>query len=488
MADACLPAVNLKCARRKRRRTNWEEPKYPDTAGSMAGRFCCGRDLLAPLLLVTLPVALSVDSCSWSCRYRAAQRVPTVFVPLSQMKCTVPARKHCQLRNGTSSAQTPASSRVSLFVAMTTIPPRAGRSLQRAVDSLFTQKRRPDRVIVSASSYYKRFPNQHVNLSALAPRDGLERFNACEDAGPGTKLLCALPRLRELATASGGRDAFAVLLDDDLRYRSWALQWLARAIDDDPTSARHAYSYDVYTITAEGRAVTGGLHPGLLVGAGHALFAMRISELAGLDDFFACVRALEPRATYHDDVILSMFLQDVRGHTIWRLGGTPYETAAKAFPDVHETTVSYLSAGALIRLAHDAAASIDGSQKEGGEAGGTSAKRHSHKRGAATAVGDAKLGPTIRAAAAGRSNSSSGVDALVGILEGGAALLRNGSTVDEARSLYSRQAVTRAMGVVRAKILAEGLCGVRRKAPSCIGAWCEHKGPWGTLGGKAIVD
>ena len=80
------------------------------------------------------------------------------------------------------------------------------------------------------------------------------------------------------------------------------------------------------------------------------------------------------------------------------------------------------------------------------------------------------------------------MQALVGILEGGAALLRNGSTVDEARSLYSRMAVTKAMGDVRARILKEGLCGVRAGSPACIGDWCRASGPWGTGGGKAIVD
>lgn len=463
---------------------------------------------LVTLLLATRPrLASGVDSCPWSCRYRAASRIPTVFIPLSLAKCTVPAKKHCIPRNVTSSV--PATARTALFVAMTTIPPRAGRPLQRAVDSLFTQRRLPDRVVVSASSVYKRFPSQHVNLTALAKREKLETLNACADAGPGTKLLCALPRLRELAAATGApSDAFAVLLDDDLRYRPWALQWLERAINDDTSRVRHAYSYDVYTITPEGRAVTGGLYRGLLVGAGHALYAMRVSELDGVEDFFGCVRALEPRATYHDDVILSMFLQDVRGHTIYRLGGTPYETAARSFPDVHETTVSYLSAGALIRLAHDAAAAVDPSTTNAANAANappSTGKRHAHSHSKRSASSAAKAearattdhgssrrtlarGDPKGESAAGANATGTGIEALVGVLEGGAALLRNGSTIDEARSLYSRLAVTKAMGMVRAKILSEGLCGVRKNASLCVGEWCEHKGPWGLLGGKAMVD
>lgn len=58
--------------------------------------------------------------------------------------------------------------------------------------------------------------------------------------------------------------------------------------------------YDVYTLTEAGHAVAGGLYPGLLVGAGHALFAFEIALLDGIEPFFRCVCALEPRATYHD--------------------------------------------------------------------------------------------------------------------------------------------------------------------------------------------
>ena len=66
--------------------------------------------------------------------------------------------------------------------------------------------------------------------------------------------------------------------------------------------------------------------------------AARVPKLDGIEAFFRCVHALEPRSTYHDDVVISMYLQDVHGADIYRLGGTPYEVAHKTFPEVHETT------------------------------------------------------------------------------------------------------------------------------------------------------
>ena len=101
--------------------------------------------------------------------------------------------------------------------------------------------------------------------------------------------------------------------------------------------------------------------------------------------------------------------------------------------------------------------------------------------GGGTAHGGASSAPSPSAQAGSNGR-------LVGILEGGAELLKNGSTVDEARSLYSRQAVTRAMGVVRARILREGLCGVKANASACVGAWCRHKGQWGVKVDKVLVE
>ena len=40
-----------------------------------------------------------------------------------------------------------------------------------------------------------------------------------------------------------------------------------------------------------------------------AVVAMRVDALDGIEDFYRCVQALEPRASLHDDVWLSMHLQ-----------------------------------------------------------------------------------------------------------------------------------------------------------------------------------
>ena len=182
-----------------------------------------------------------------------------------------------------------------------------------------------------------------------------------------------------------------------------------------------------------------------------------------------------------------MFLQDVRGVAIHRLGGTPFEFASRSFPDVHDETRSFLSPGALIRLAEDAGI---GPQTPGG---GTAARksrseRRKELRWARSHPGGAPA--MARSGRPGEVNGSIATPLVMGALEGSEAILKSGASVEAAAKEYSRQAVTAAMGRVRARILAEGLCGAPRNGSSCVGSWCLARGTakeWGILGGKAVV-
>ena len=262
-----------------------------------------------------------------------------------------------------------------IFVALTTVPGRRQRLIE-ALHSLRRQRFRPERILISAANTFTRpeLASGAVDLSELVPAGqqhsqsltDVEVLRCERDDGPGTKLLCALSRLRELAAhaelARGPAPTFVAVVDDDLRYNPWVLELLAQAVRNDTElggghgGARHSYSYDVYTLTRDGRAVTGGMcpatscplpfalcmydlsvsshlcmhaltpapahsfdrcptcgigmYPGLLVGSGHSLFAFRLSSLDGIEDFFSCLRGLEPRVSWHDDVWLSMFVQD----------------------------------------------------------------------------------------------------------------------------------------------------------------------------------
>ena len=396
----------------------------------------------------------------------------------------------------------------------------------RSVRSLRAQRgpNPPERILVSAARHYRRFNGSaaadlaRLNASLLtaaaasaaqdkrnhsaAPSVPEVEIILCDrDDGPGTKLLCALDRLRALAAepppshrgawASDRRaPLYAVIADDDVTYKPWVFERLnaaisslsapldAAAIDTASSStahssAAHAYAaqassrasssaassaadasvvaFDTFTLTDIGRAVTGGMSPGLLVSSGHAVVAIRIDALDpplttaphappsdspsavreplwDVSAFYRCVAALEPRATLHDDVWLAMFLQDVRGIQPRRISGSPFEMATRVFPESHAGTISFKSPGALNSLDRWAAAAARATVSRGGEFA--------------------------------------------------AALLRAGNA-----SSIDRASINVAMAMVRRRIRSAGLCGVRatNATPMCVGDWCNvsQQRDWG---------
>lgn len=256
-------------------------------------------------------------------------------------------------------------------VSLTTCPGR-GYSLLRSLHSLLGQKPADKQargeplselVLVSAAKRFRRFgganataeltlaaaqaapppdrrsrPRRKGNGTQPSPR--LEIIECSQDDGPGTKVLCVLPRLRRLAQrqlamhagvspiAHGGSSPlYVVLADDDVQYKPWALSLLKSATlaGASTESSRDLHltstaapasnelsvvwpppwlAFDVLTLTDEGRMVTGGMSQGLLVAAGHALTAIRIDAIGDdINAFYRCLVALEPRATLHDECV-----------------------------------------------------------------------------------------------------------------------------------------------------------------------------------------
>ena len=450
------------------------------------------RRLALGALVLATPVAGVVrsslkDNCIFSCRYRAAQRLPSWRPPLTLVPCALPAAlaQRCRARNATQSMRSRPVPR--FVVAITTLPGR-GEKLIHAVRSLLENQRvPPERILVSAPVIFDRLPGTSANSSIarltawLQHRDKqpgaaalpiVEVLTCPRDDGPGTKLLCALPRLSALAAAPPPSAEFdhatpargplyVVLADDDLVYRPWAVQRLhaaatepsadvdaqASTIGSRDSGSHHHHpaviAYDVYTLMDVGRAVTGGMHPGLLVASGHALVAVRVDVLGrlqrmhggdsssssdavgGVEAFYRCVVAHEPRAWLHDDVWLSMWLQDVRRLVPLRISGTPYEMAARTFPEPHGETTSIDSPHALNALDLSAARAAWAAETK-----------------------DKELRAAQRRAA-------------------------NASSVD-------RGAVNVALANVRRRIRSEGLCGISRQGQtdasamvSCVGEWCR---------------
>lgn len=139
--------------------------------------------------------------------------------------------------------------------------------------------------------------------------------------------------------------------------------------------------------------------------------------------------------------------------------------------------MSFLSKGALISLGN--------TEKDKPEEDQRRSRHHQHppkqrappKPHRRLADANSSLDATFGAEANGVTPSLDG-------LEGGRevlALVANGTSLEQAKKrLFSRKGVNLAMGAVRKRILQEGLCGVQKGAPSCVGAWCKAK-EWGGM-------
>jgi len=146
----------------------------------------------------------------------------------------------------TNSAVCPAGTRGPLlYMTLTTIPRRV-HLIDRVVRSLVQQTRPPDKILLSLPRLYHRFPNETVDASRIQPHPLLSVTECEADYGPGSKILCAVGQLATLlASQPLGRQAFAVICDDDRFYQPSALALLEAAILRDPSAAFSFYTYDL---------------------------------------------------------------------------------------------------------------------------------------------------------------------------------------------------------------------------------------------------
>ena len=76
-------------------------------------------------------------------------------------------------------------------VSMTSVPPRFS-SLEKTLNSLNNQKKKPNKIFLNIPSKFKRFKNIKYNFNILTKKFTNLIINRCNDYGPGTKLLGSL--------------------------------------------------------------------------------------------------------------------------------------------------------------------------------------------------------------------------------------------------------------------------------------------------------
>ncbi len=199
-----------------------------------------------------------------------------------------------------------------LIVGLAVVPPRQPL-LAGTIGALLSQDRPPDHILIAAPSSYTRFEQPlgyqrwlRTTARSLSRSDTTVEVVRClRDDGPGTKLLCTQRRARAIA-AGRPEPAYLVLVDDDQLYAVWALRSIEAAL------LRHGnQSVSLYIYTAGGRQgrTWGGL---LHVGQAADMLAMPLASLvpSQVDAFYHHLLAYDERFFFHDDLWISMLMQD----------------------------------------------------------------------------------------------------------------------------------------------------------------------------------
>ena len=82
-----------------------------------------------------------------------------------------------------------------IYVSLTTIPERV-KYLDKSIESILKQTKRPDKIFVNIPKEYKRF-KEIINDDQIPKfSDSIIEITRCEDYGPGTKLLGSLNKIK----------------------------------------------------------------------------------------------------------------------------------------------------------------------------------------------------------------------------------------------------------------------------------------------------
>lgn len=193
-----------------------------------------------------------------------------------------------------------------------------------------------------------------MDASRIQPHPLLSVTECEADYGPGSKILCAVGQLATLlASQPLGRQAFAVICDDDRFYQPSALALLEAAILRDPSAAFSFYTYDLpqtplrvgqgadilafdarhvlaralTDIVAGWKGKIDLVAPGVAAEATKTIVSLdveqsgRASEMASVRrtamlHFYSLACRVNGHFRLHDDVWIAMYLQDMRGLAI----------------------------------------------------------------------------------------------------------------------------------------------------------------------------
>ena len=182
-----------------------------------------------------------------------------------------------------------------IYVSISTIPQRV-KYINKAINSLLKQTKKPDKIFVNIPHKFKRF-NEIIEETQIPKfNSSIVEVTRCEDYGPGTKLLGSLNKLEE--------DSLLILADDDHTYKDYMIEKFFYFYSKAPNNA---YSFFVYPIE------------NFPVGQGADGFAINTNHLKGIKTFYEKVVKDYKELFLNDDVWISYFLYFIKKNKIYSL-------------------------------------------------------------------------------------------------------------------------------------------------------------------------
>ena len=171
-----------------------------------------------------------------------------------------------------------------IYASTTTIPQRI-KSLEKSINSLLNQSRKPDKVFINIPYKYRRFSETIKDDEIPKFDNNIVEITRCEDFGPGTKLLGSLDKLE--------KNSLIITFDDDHIYEDYMIEKLYYFFSKEPNNA---YSFYVHPLGKFG------------VGQGADGFGINTNCLDGIKNFYNKVVDDYKELFLHDDLWVSYFL------------------------------------------------------------------------------------------------------------------------------------------------------------------------------------
>ena len=171
-----------------------------------------------------------------------------------------------------------------IYVSLSAIPPRI-KNLNKSVESLLKQSRKPDKIFINIPYKYRRFKETVSNSEIPKFEDHIVEITRCEDCGPGTKLLGSLEKVE--------KDSLIILADDDHFYEDYMIEKFFYFYSIAPNNA---YSFYVHPLGNFG------------IGQGADGFAINTNHLKGINNFYDKVVKDYKELFLYDDLWISYFL------------------------------------------------------------------------------------------------------------------------------------------------------------------------------------